>query len=320
MQTQTNSTVRRANGATIKGANGARVEVRKVTPDIRVETVTMTPEGAAAILKKSERVARRGISTSSVKRLVDDIQNGRWNPRTNFVSFDKLDRLIDGWHRLTAISEAGKTVQVQVARGFQPEEVLYFDRRTMPRRIRHILEFNGYESPKDGNIIAAINRLITGDMTSLNPEDALSMIEKYRDDLEWIRATVGETKFELTTAMGRKNKKFSPLPTPIKAALVFAHNSEAFKKETEEFTKELVTYQSAPLYDKNRPQSRKAPHVLRVQFEKGFFRGGGTLANLGSMFRTLRCLKDFINGDNNGRLQTPGTREARELVEQFSNQ
>jgi hypothetical protein len=309
---------RRANGSTVRTSNGARVEVRRPTSQVRIEPVTMTPEEAAKIIANSDDAPRRSVSPISVQRIVQEIKDGRWNGRTNFIAFDKNGHLIDGWHRVTAIAEAGRTVVVMVGRGFNADEVNFFDRRTQPRRVRHILQFKNYHRPNDGNIIAAINRLTTGALNSISPEDALSMVERYRVSLDWVDRVLGSSKLPMKTNYGtlREDGKKTPITAPIRATLVFAHNSEEHRADVERFVNELLSYDSPAVKDS--PASRKGPHVLRVQLERGEFRGGGSLAQNGVMFRALRCIAAFVDGEDVGKLKTPDAYDQRLLVERFA--
>lgn len=91
------------------------------TPLINVsaDVVTITPELAKEWLAKNTR--NRRIKPDNVAARKRDIESGNYQLNGEPIIFDSNDVLVDGQHRLTAIAEAGKSVQSFVIRGVSPE-------------------------------------------------------------------------------------------------------------------------------------------------------------------------------------------------------
>jgi hypothetical protein len=79
-------------------------------------TIPVTPDDAKEWLKRSE--GNRRIDDKMVQLYVEDINEGNFEISGNCICFDLDGVLIDGHHRLTAISRAGKTVHAMVGWGF----------------------------------------------------------------------------------------------------------------------------------------------------------------------------------------------------------
>jgi hypothetical protein len=86
---------------------------------------TITPDKAIAYLAKS--TGNRPIIQRSVTELYAAIKTGKWRVTPNGIGFDVNGRLIDGHHRLTAITQAGLPVQSWVTRGLDPESWFAID-------------------------------------------------------------------------------------------------------------------------------------------------------------------------------------------------
>jgi hypothetical protein len=94
----------------------------------RMMTNTMmrvTPLTAAEWLKRN--IANRPLSEPQVAQLVRDIVAGYWRTTHQGIAFDYNGNLIDGQHRLEAITRSGIACDVYVATGHEPEDRVYVD-------------------------------------------------------------------------------------------------------------------------------------------------------------------------------------------------
>lgn len=76
----------------------------------------ITPAIAAAYLDSSN-TANRPMRPQHVRALASDMRAGLWQTTHEPVAFAEDGVLIDGQHRLAAIAQSGKTIEIAVARG-----------------------------------------------------------------------------------------------------------------------------------------------------------------------------------------------------------
>ncbi len=88
---------------------------------MKTTTETVTPELAAKWLHPSINRDNRGLRDSHVEYLTQQILAGKWQVTHQGIAFAESGRLIDGQHRLNAISRAGIPVQCQVTRGMDED-------------------------------------------------------------------------------------------------------------------------------------------------------------------------------------------------------
>lgn len=74
----------------------------------------ITPAIAASYLQKNTN--NRPLNAKRVADIAKEITSGRWQLTHQGIAFARDGRLIDGQHRLTAIVDAGMTVEIMVAR------------------------------------------------------------------------------------------------------------------------------------------------------------------------------------------------------------
>lgn len=67
--------------------------------------INVTPDQAKYILKKCNKMNRR-IKKDYVRTLRRDMENGKWYSDIDYIGFDKDGILVNGQHRLKALSEA----------------------------------------------------------------------------------------------------------------------------------------------------------------------------------------------------------------------
>lgn len=84
-------------------------------PGIGLEVVLVTPQLAEEWL--AFNAFNRPIQRQVVERYAQDMREGRWRVNGESVKFGRSGALIDGQHRLRAVAEAGRPVELTVLRG-----------------------------------------------------------------------------------------------------------------------------------------------------------------------------------------------------------
>lgn len=82
---------------------------------LTTEIVKVTPKMAEAWLGKNVR--NRNLSQRDVQRHARAMERGEWLITGEAVKFAATGELLDGQHRLAAIAQSGKTIQLLVVRG-----------------------------------------------------------------------------------------------------------------------------------------------------------------------------------------------------------
>lgn len=86
-----------------------------MTSKVKSQIVEMTPKKAAAILKNNKK--NRPLSRVAVRQYAHTMKQGRWKLNGEPIIIADNDILVDGQHRLTAIVESEKTVEVVLITG-----------------------------------------------------------------------------------------------------------------------------------------------------------------------------------------------------------
>jgi hypothetical protein len=105
----------------------------------------MTPEQAREIQTRSELVTQRHLNPLHVHRLASQIKSGHWLLTHQAIALDTSGRLIDGQHRIAAIVEANRAVDVVVARDVDPATFHVID-TGRPRNAGNTLQIAGITS------------------------------------------------------------------------------------------------------------------------------------------------------------------------------
>lgn len=115
--------------------------------------VQITPTMATKWLERIPSFQRK-IDDKQVKKLVLAIQKERWRENGATIVFNDKDELIDGQHRLMAISQAGKAVGPLVVKGVSNDESIF---RTIgdekPRKLADFVRVHHV------NVVAAVMRM-----------------------------------------------------------------------------------------------------------------------------------------------------------------
>jgi hypothetical protein len=121
-------------------------DMRKDREDAkRVKTTVMevTPEQAEKWLKGADQ--NRALRDSRIFRYARDMEAGRWRVTNQAIALDEGGRLLDGQHRLHAITLAKVPVMMSVTRGVSKDAVSVID-EGLPRTPADALAFLGVPS------------------------------------------------------------------------------------------------------------------------------------------------------------------------------
>ena len=122
-------------------------------PTARVEVIT--PEIAAELLKNGVR--NRTLSRRKIAQYAEDMRNGKWCVTGKCVDINANGQLQEGFHRLSAVVEAGVPVKMMVARGVAPEAVTVYDCGIL-RNATHVMQVTDSKNP---SVVASIVKLHT---------------------------------------------------------------------------------------------------------------------------------------------------------------
>lgn len=96
-------------------------------PGVRTFAAYVTPEIAKKMLERNTR--NRKISEKVVAKYVQEILNDEWRLTPAGVGFDQDGTLVDGQHRLTAVSKSGRAVPMMFVIGLAPSSQEKVDRQ-----------------------------------------------------------------------------------------------------------------------------------------------------------------------------------------------
>lgn len=168
---------------------------------MKIELKLITPQIALQYLEKNNNI--RTPDLHRVTRLANSIKRGEWVTTHQGIAFNILGQLVDGQHRLLAIVEANRSVEMWVATGIEIEAIAEMDRNT-PRNNATLLGI----TQRFSEIVTHISRLLYGQVpTRCNLQAVYQVIEPSIVRL-----------YEKTTSM-RKGLTTSP----VKAAFVTAY-------------------------------------------------------------------------------------------------
>lgn len=110
-------------------------------PEKTVSFEMVSPETALIYLQSNSPLQRK-ISRVKVEDYKGDMNAGLWALNGQTISFDWDGHLVDGQHRLTAIVETGKTVEMIVVRNLDPAVFETID-QGRARSLSTVLQTNG---------------------------------------------------------------------------------------------------------------------------------------------------------------------------------
>lgn len=155
---------------------------------VKINRRMITPEMAKKYLKLNS--SNRKMSQAHVTRLANSIKNGEWKFCGESIKISVNNKLLDGQHRLAAIIEADKAIELVVVEGLPEETFHVIDTSKKARSTADVLHISG---EKNTNVLAAAVTLVGAyekydDLTnrSYRPsikdtEDVLARHPKIRD-------------------------------------------------------------------------------------------------------------------------------------------
>ena len=276
------------------------------------KVMTVTPAIAAEWLKLNVE-NNRAIVEARVNDYIRVINAGEWKLTPEGVMFDAEGNLIDGQHRLTAISRANKSVKLVVWTNvpFETMEVL---NTGVSRTTADILTVTGGLGNVSGAAKTAVARAsviyrlhhASFHQSKMTVAAYDWVKHRYEEDLDWAQKVYplnGGGSMNLTTRRFRS-------PT-VMAALIMAHKKH--KEETETFARKA---------DRAVELTERDPaYALRRYLDANPIYGGKSLERFMPAYVTLRCLYAAIQQQDlqvvRTSFLTPGNAEFTKIIRFF---
>lgn len=161
------------------------------------EFVTITPEIAKSWM---EGQFNRRLSNLVVKKYVSIMNEGKWLPCGDAICFDEDGKLINGFHRLTALIQYGNPLVFLVVRGLAKDMIYSID-TGRPRTLANMIEFMFGENVTNSRTLAALSRFVAcymnnGEITETGLAKATSkqMVDVAMQDSEWLQKCICDAK------------------------------------------------------------------------------------------------------------------------------
>ena len=183
---------------------------------MNVEIVTMTPKWADMLLTK-HNINNRPLRPQTVKRYANAILSGSWRLTQQGIALSRENVLLDGQHRLAAIVEANRPVQILLATDCDPDIFTAID-NGLARKAGDVLHLDGV---KNSFKAAAMVRLML--LYNTQPEKAWTggryVVPLHSDILDCFRANSEIVNFASSLASSSCGK-FNRLNRSALGALI----------------------------------------------------------------------------------------------------
>lgn len=147
------------------------------------EIIKITPVVAKGWLNKNFN--NRGINEKTVREYASDMINGRWKCNGEAIKFDNRGHLIDGQHRLNAITLSNTSQDMLVVRGLDPQVFDSIDIGRM-RSTANVMEVKNI--PHFNRVASALAVVVMYDKgvgsrvrDRIKPNQSLELLDKYAD-------------------------------------------------------------------------------------------------------------------------------------------
>ena len=144
------------------------------------KTIRVTPELAEQWLQWNKK--NRPISLAHVRRLVREMEKGNWMLNGQALIFSDTGRLLDGQHRLTAVSHLGQSILMDVCFGVDPESFKTID-QGKKRTASDVISIKGFANYSQ--VAAAAKTVIIYDSTNKNVNSSDAKPSN-SDILKWV--------------------------------------------------------------------------------------------------------------------------------------
>jgi hypothetical protein len=150
-----------------------------------VQQMTIDPEQALRWLDTCNTNNRK-VSDKHVQRLARDMAEGKWVLTHAGIAFGPDNTLLDGQHRLWAIVESGRTVEMFVWRNVDPETMIAIDCGKM-RSMADILNIAGANGEVTNYHLAALRAMLGGfgNPPTLSPSETSEALRVHREAVEF---------------------------------------------------------------------------------------------------------------------------------------
>lgn len=175
------------------------------------EEILIDPEMAAQFLDLN--MPNRSISPKTVKKYVDDINNGTWRRSPQPICFDTNGKLIDGQHRLTAIVLSGKAQPMVVMRNCPIECTCHLDSgraRSVVDRIRIGNPEMNWVTNRATSIVNLIHYCWSNYLKT--QDEMTKYLEQHKDSFYWLSCNYKAREHGFTKA-------------PIRGAIMLAYEN-----------------------------------------------------------------------------------------------
>lgn len=169
--------------------------------EVRFKIEQIDPKTAESYLNynKLNRPLRKG----GVEKFASDMKSGNWGLTHQAIAFDEQGNILDGQHRLWAIVESGKTIEMPVARGLDPSARDYID-QGIPRTVVDVAKLRDPDSQVTQFWGAAARRMMIGTRTHVvfTRQEVLNFLEAHEKALAFAiqDALQGKRVFRVTPA------------------------------------------------------------------------------------------------------------------------
>jgi hypothetical protein len=189
-------------------------------------------------------VGNRTLKEDKVFQYARDMDEGRWHLSGQPVKFDTAGRLMDGQHRLVAVTLANCTVEMEVVRDINPAAMMSIDEGT-PRSFSDILRIGGTDYAQLlSSSLAWSWKLWSGNLWSVSRRAS-------RAELVELNKTMGPALKAILlsnpglTASRASLKRKDYIPPTLRAALLFAFQ-KADPTKAEQFSQALDNWMKLP--------------------------------------------------------------------------
>lgn len=107
----------------------------------KLEVVTITPEMASKLLELNN--LNRPLSDGHVKRISDQIRNGKWKFNGDTIKIATTNDILDGQHRLWAVVESNMPIDTIIVHGVERDAFATIDTIRKPRSVGDTLALKG---------------------------------------------------------------------------------------------------------------------------------------------------------------------------------
>lgn len=241
--------------------------------DVKTRIEKITPEVAYGYLDRNTH--NRKVSDSVVQRFAKMMREGKWNLTHQGIAFNTEGVLSDGQHRLWAVIESGKTVEMMVTRGVEPEAMLAIDQNYARTTVDSI---NIVFGTKFQRVHGAVANAMKG---------SLRQVKTNRPDVYEMRSYLEKHGNKIEKAVSF----FKPRKPLVSNASIMGVIARALYTNTEDRVQQFVTTLIHGIVE----SAEDTPAILLRNFI--LERQKGSQDPVVVYAKTERALKAFLDGD-----------------------